>query len=167
MKNIFICTILIFSSFSVCADVFTQWEKVIGMYITRGTALNGSNEFARASLHHDNLGEKSFIYIAFALDKAQDLTECKNDWNKNVLRSEKITVDGKMMEFYVSCGWLMKDKNYPALNILYYTIGEENNNFLKERFFKSNYVVFNGYKFSAKGFTKMVRQYHLDKQLTL
>ncbi|MCL1043961.1 hypothetical protein L2737_01255 [Shewanella electrodiphila] len=171
MKNIFICTILIFSSFSVCADVFTHWKESMGLYMTRGTALSGPNLFARASLYHlppNNIyGKKAYTFIGFSLDKAQDLEQCKSDWNKDLLRVEKITVDDRTMDFTVHCSWLSKDKNYPMLNISYLSVGEENSNFLKDRFFKSNYVVFNGYIFSAKGFTKLFKQYSLDKQLTL
>jgi len=171
MKRAVFFIVLSFSSFSTLADAFSEWKKnLLGISMTRGTALDGSGKFARASIGHlpanNDYGKEPYTYVTFSFQSADDVAECKANPNKSLLRKKLDKVNEKTMEFELYCSRMAGfEPSNPMIEILYVVPNSADMSALKEIFFRSNYVTFNGFKFPANGFTKTFKQYKSDNNL--
>lgn len=161
-------------SFSSSADVFKNWENMMDLsFMTRGTHESNKDLFAKASLGHlpeNNVyGKEPYVYIAFSFDTPKDIDRCKSNPNLNKIRDEKLLVNNKSLNFEVYCT-RSQFGNSVSTEISAFVTAPNEAAQLKEMFFVSNYVKFNGFTFPASGFTKVYKEYlthhGINKELT-
>lgn len=162
--------ILLILSFNVSADVFSQWEKnSVGMYFTRATAIDGTKKVGRAMLESWNSNNpygtgKPEIIVSLDFRTEEDMQKCKSNPQLELIRQETLNFNSNKIDFEVFC-IRYGSANAPMVEIVYFGKTAADNNAIKDIFFSSNEVIFNGFKFPAKSFTKVHNTFKKDKGL--